>query len=56
MGRLSVVVDAHFKWLEVVPMKIATAWSTIQQLQQFLARFSIPESVLSDNVPQFVAE
>ena len=51
-----VVMDAHSKWLEVVPMKIATAFNTIQHLRQLFAQFGIPESVVSDNGPQFVAE
>ena len=37
-------------------MKIATALNTIQHLWQLFARFGIPESVVSDNDPQFVAE
>ena len=56
-GRMFLVVmDAHSKWLEVVPMKIATAFNTIQHLRQLFAQFGIPESVVSDNGPQFVAE
>ncbi len=51
-----VVMDAHSKWLEVVPMKIATAVNTIQHLRQLFARFGIPESVVSDNGTPFVAE
>ena len=49
------VMDAHSKWMEVVPMKIATALNTIQHLRQLFAQFGIPESVASDNGPQFVA-
>ena len=37
-------------------MKIATALNTIQHLRQLFARYGIPESVVSDNGPQFVAE
>ena len=51
-----VVMDGHSKWLEVVPMKIATALNTIQHLRQLFTQFGIPESLVSDNGPQFVAE
>ena len=51
-----VVMDAHSKWLEVVPMKIATALNTIQHIRQLFAQFGIPESVVSDNGPQSMAE
>ena len=47
-----VVIDAHSKWLEAVPMKIATALNTIQHLRQLFARFGIPKSVVSDSGPQ----
>ena len=64
-GRMFLVVmNAHSKWLEVVPIApiqcnhptITTALSTIQHLRQLFARFSIPESIVSDNGPQFMAE
>ena len=44
-----IVVDAHSKWLEVLPMTTATALRTL------FARFGIPESLVSDNGPQFTA-
>ena len=51
-----VVMDAYSKWLEVVPMKIATAFNTIQHLRQLFAQFDISKFVVSDNGPQFMAE
>ena len=51
-----VVIDAHSKWIEVIPMTTATAELTIQHLRQLFARFGIPESIVSDNGPQFAAE
>ncbi len=55
-GRMFlVVVDAHSKWLEGIPMKTATALKTIQQLRKLFARFGIHESLVSDNGPQFIA-
>lgn len=50
-----VVIDAHSKWIEVVPMTTVTALTTVQQLGQMFARFGIPDSIVSDNGPQFVA-
>ena len=54
-GRMYlIVVDAHSKWLEVLPVTTATAL-TIQHLRTLFARFGIPESFVSDNGPQFTA-
>ncbi len=50
-----VVIDAHSKWLEVVPMGVCTATYTVQALRTIFARFGVPESIVSDNGPQFVA-
>jgi len=51
-----VVVDAHIKWPEVIPMKTTTAAKTINVLRTLFAQFGIPEQMVSDNGPQFVAE
>ena len=48
-----VLIDAHSKWIEVVPMTTATSLTTIQQLRQIFARFGLPETIVSDNGPQF---
>ena len=50
-----IVIDAHSKWIEVLPMATATALTTIQQLRQLFAQFGIPESIVSDNGRQFTA-
>lgn len=50
-----IVIDAHSKWIEVFPMATATALTTIQRLRQLFAQFGIPESIVSDNGPQFAA-
>ena len=56
-GRMYlIVVDAHSKWLEVLPMTTATALTTIQHLRTLFARFGVPESLVSDNGSQFTAE
>ena len=51
-----VVVDAHSKWPEVIPMSSTTTSKTIEVLRDLFARFGIPEQIVSDNGPQFVSE
>ena len=48
-----VIIDAHSKWMEVIPMKSATTLTTTQRLRMVFSRFGIPESIISDNGPQF---
>lgn len=55
-GMYLIVVDAHSKWPEVVPMTSTTATATIEALRSIFARFGLPKVVVSDNGPQFVAE
>ena len=51
-----VVVDAHSRWPEVVPVSSTTSSSTIEVLRDLFARFGIPEQIVSDNGTQFVSE
>ena len=51
-----VVVDAHSKWPEVIPVSCITSSSTIDVLHDLFARFGIPEQIVSDNGAQFVSE
>ena len=51
-----VVVDAHSKWPEVIPVSSTTSSSTIEVLRDLFARFGIPEEIVSDNGTQFVSE
>lgn len=48
-----VVVDAETKWLEAVPLKTASAETTVEALRGMFARFGLPQTVVSDNAPQF---
>lgn len=48
-----VVVDAETKWIEAVPLKTASAETTVEVLRGIFARFGLPHTVVSDNGPQF---
>ena len=51
-----IVVDAHSKWLEVIPVRSTTSSSTIEVLRDLFARFGIPEQIVTDNGAQLVSE
>jgi transposase InsO family protein len=46
---LLIVVDAHSKWIEALPMRQATSQSTITALRLLFATHGIPEVLVSDN-------
>ena len=50
-----VIVDAHSKWLEVIPMSTTTTEKTLEVLRTMFARYGIPEQHVTDNGPQFTA-
>ena len=50
-----VVVDAHTKWLEVIPMTTTSAEKTIEVLRTLFASYGLPQKLVSDNGPQFTA-
>jgi len=50
-----VIVDAHSKWLEVVPMSTTTTEKTMEVLLSMFARYGIPQQLVTDNGPQFTA-
>ena len=52
---LLVVIDAHSKWIEAIPLSTATAFTTIQQLRKLFSKFGIPDTIASDNGSQFTA-
>ncbi len=51
-----VIVDAHSKWPEVIRMKSTTAERTVEVVRSVFARYGVPEQLVTDNGPQFVAE
>ena len=50
------VTDAHSKWPEIVEMKSTTAGRTVEELRKLFSSYGLPEQIVSDNGPQFVAE
>ena len=56
-GRMFLlVVDAHSKWPEIQIMSTTTASKTISVLREVFARYGLPQQLVSDNGPRFVAE
>ncbi len=50
------VVDAHSKWMAVIPMSSITSSKTIQVLRRMFASYGLPEQLVPDNAPQFTSE
>ena len=50
-----VLVDAHSKWLEAVPVSAATSQSTIERLRSVFATHGLPEVLVSDNGTPFTS-
>lgn len=51
-----IVVDAYSKWVEVYNMKCATtSTATIERLYDFMSRFGIPHTLVSDNGTSFTS-
>ena len=51
-----VLVDAHSKWLEVVPVSAATSMVTIEKLRTIFATHGLPERIVTDNGSVFTSE
>lgn len=57
LGRMFlIVVDAHSKWPEVVPMTTTSTTRIIEELRKLFATHGLPEQLVSDNGPQFTAD
>jgi len=50
------VVDAYSKWPEVVQMPTTTSSKTIEVFREIFSRNGIPETLVTDNGPQFCSE
>ena len=51
-----IVVDAHSKWMEVVPVASTNAATTVDRLRNMFATHGLPDKIVSDNGPAFVSE
>ena len=52
---LLLLIDTHSEWPEVLIMKSTTSGCTIEALRDLLARYGLPEQLVSDNGPQFMS-
>ena len=50
------IVDAHSNWPEIIKMPSVTASKTIDELRKLFAAYGLPEQVVTDNCPQFIAD
>ena len=50
------LMDAHSKWPEVYEMTSTTAQKTVDILRHIFAAYGLPEQLVSNNGPQFVAK
>ncbi|XP_013931706.1 PREDICTED: uncharacterized protein K02A2.6-like [Thamnophis sirtalis] len=50
-----VAVDAYSRWVELVLMRSTTAESTVRALRRLFATHGLPDTVVSDNGPQFTS-
>ena len=51
-----IIVDAHSKWPEVIPMMTTTAEKTMAELRQVFAIHRLREQIVSDNRVQFTSD
>ena len=51
-----VAVDAHSKWVEIIPTASSTTAKTIDVLMTMFARYGIPEQLVSDNATTFTSD
>ena len=57
MGNMFlIVIDAYSKWIEVEVMNKSTPGTTISKLRKIFATHGLPQLVVSDNGPSFIAE
>ena len=50
------VLDAHSKWPEIIEMSDTTASKTIKELRKLFSAYGLPQQVVTDNKPQFIAK
>lgn len=50
-----IIVDAYSKWLEIILMQSITSETVIKVLWRLFAIHGLPDTLVSDNGPQFMA-
>jgi len=50
------VIDAHSKWLEVLPMTSTTGENCVKAFRSLFAAYGLPIELVTDNGPQFTSE
>ncbi|KAJ0169591.1 hypothetical protein K1T71_014776 [Dendrolimus kikuchii] len=51
-----VIVDAHTKWVEVYKMNSMSTSAVILRLEDFISRFGLPHTLVSDNGTAFISQ
>ena len=51
-----IMVDAHSKWLEIIPMTIVSSKRTTEEMDRVFATHGIPTVIVSDNGTNFSSE
>ena len=54
--QLLVIVDAHSKWIEMHIVSSMSTAITIDKLRQTFATHRLPQTVVSDNGPEFASQ
>ena len=50
-----IMVDAHSKWPEVIPMTVTSAEKTVIEMRRVFATHGLPYQIVSDNGAQFTS-
>ena len=50
-----IMVDAHSKWAEVIPMMVTSAEKTVIEMRRVFATHGLPCQIVSDNGAQFTS-
>ena len=51
-----ILVDSHFKWIEVFAMENTTAKATIATLNKMITNYGLMDRIVTDNGPQYISE
>ena len=48
-----IIVDAHSKWLEILPTTAATSQATVRKMREVFATHGLPDEIVTDNGTHF---